>query len=176
MNDYTRKRLKELGSNGSVRLKQDVAGKWKSAGLGWLGGIVTAGGGVFLWGYVDYIVFPVDRVLSEPFFSSTSSGQAVKIVEPGEPVLYHAHFDQLRAGCASRFQSSWSNGDHIVVGEGHMPVIDHTIGEIRLTLEVTIPVELGPCSWEYRVTGEWRCNPFTVHTKIHPAVSFNIAG
>ena len=174
MNGSTRNLMKDLHKDGSICIKQDVAGRWKFAAIGWLGGMVTAIGVTLLWGHLDYIVSPVDRVVVQPYFSTVTGGPAVTSFRPGEAVYYNAAFDRNRA-CSSTFQSHWRNDNYIVIGGAHSAVLQHHQEDtVELSLEVTIPARLEPGPWEYQVVGEWKCNPITTHKKFYPAVSFEI--
>ena len=127
------------------------------------------------WWFIDGRLFPVDKILTPPYLSATSTGDSVEEVRAGDIVYMHWHYELFRK-CDNTFQRKLanSNTNELISMQDHHGLAPDKLGEIKHPSRMQLPANLEVGPWEYHLKGIFRCNPFKPQIVYYPSVAFRI--
>ena len=127
------------------------------------------------WSFLDYQIFPPDRILTPAFFSDEPDGEEKTQFQAGDVVIVNWHIDVLRE-CETDFTRSIVNGvSHAVMNlDAEHGVLPSVVGETKFTTSLILDRSLQSGTYEYRVRALFRCNPLLPYERHYPGVWFNI--
>jgi hypothetical protein len=152
---------------------ENICARWAAALC--LGALLSFMATIAYWAFLDYKLFPPDRLLSPVLFSSTPEGEPNFTYQAGDTIYVNWHLDVLRE-CKADFTRSIVNGrSHAIMNlDAQHGVLPETVGEVSFTTQLILDELLRPGEYEYRVRALFRCNPLLPLEKNYPGVWFRI--
>jgi hypothetical protein len=150
-----------------------ICARWAAALC--LGALLSFMTTIAYWAFLDYKLFPPDRLLSPVLFSSTPEGEPNFTYQAGDTIYVNWHLDVLRE-CKADFTRSIVNGrSHAIMNlDAQHGVLPETVGKVSFTTQLILDELLRPGEYEYRVRALFRCNPLLPLEKNYPGVWFRI--